>query len=486
MMRRFLILTVALAACGGGTQTGVSTTLSTSSPTATSPATIQGEPVLIPPATNASIRNQLGFAFPEAPAVPSGPPEPALVEALDSLFSTLTTAIDIAAIDRIAELGDPRATWLLADLLSVLGAGNARSISLNAFERLTGAVLDDDPVAALSPGLSISDHLIAWDLPALEGYQDWKAQLFLLIEPRWEPFFDDADADIDWRHIGWGGVPMDARLLGDPNPCPEGCIPALDDPAVTDAAGGDWYADDRVVFGITIGGESRAYPKHIMEIHEMVNDTIGGRRVAIPYCTLCGSAQAYFTDNLPSGIETPLLRTSGLLTRSNKVMFDRNTFSVFDTFTGVAVSGPLRERGIELEQTSLVISTWGDWKLAHPDTTIVAEDGGIGRDYPLDPLGGRDDDGPIFPVGEVDERLGVQEKVLGVIADDGSPVAFPVAAARAVLEAGGAVEALGVVVIMDASGVRATDEGGAEMVGHEAFWFAWSQFHPETVVWALQ
>jgi hypothetical protein len=240
------------------------------------------------------------------------------------------------------------------------------------------------------------------------------------------------------------------------------------------------------VFGVTVNGESRAYPKHIMEIHEMVNDELGGRRLGIPYCTLCGAAQAYLTDDLAEGIAMPVLRTSGLLNRSNKVMFDLNTFSVFDTFLGDAISGPLHEAGVVLPQASVVTSTWGDWKAAHPDTTIIAQDGGIGRSYPFDPLRGRDDDGPIFPVGDVDERLPTQAKVLGVIAADGTPLAFDVSAARAELEAGREVAALGIVVLADASGVRATHEDGSEVAGHEAFWFAWSQFHPDTAVWTAR
>ena len=238
------------------------------------------------------------------------------------------------------------------------------------------------------------------------------------------------------------------------------------------------------MFGVTVNGESRAYPKNIMEVHEMVNDELGGRRLALPYCTLCGAAQAYFTDDVPGSEQMPVLRTSGLLSRSNKVMFDLVTLSVFDTFAGVALSGPLHQAGVELEQTSVVTSTWGDWKAAHPDSTIVAEDGGIGRRYELDPLRGRDDNGAIFPIGAVDERLPTQEKVFGVFADDGTAIAFPVAMARAELDAGRPVAALGVVVVPDASGVRATREDGTEVVGYEAFWFAWSQFYPDTVVWA--
>lgn len=107
------------------------------------------------------------------------------------------------------------------------------------------------------------------------------------------------------------------------------------------------------------------------EVREMVNDTLGGRHLAIPYCTLCGSAQAYLTDQMPAGIERPVLRTSGLLIRSNKVMYDVNTFSVFDTFRGHAVTGPLAARGVALEQIGMAITTWGEWKAAHPDTTVL-------------------------------------------------------------------------------------------------------------------
>ena len=270
------------------------------------------------------------------------------------------------------------------------------------------------------------DHLFAWDLPAPPNFVDLKRIPFEQLSPAWEPFFDDVDAAIDWRLLNWGGVFIDDRPLGDPERCPISCIPALDDPALTDAAGGDWYPDHRTVFGVVVNGEAHAYPKNIMEVHEMVNTTIGGRRVGIPYCTLCGSAQAYFLDDLPEELPGPVLRTSGLLLRSNKLMFDLSTFSAIDTFTGEALSGPLREAGITLTQISVVSSTWGNWKAEHPNTKIVAEDGGIGRSYPVDPLRGRDDSGPIFPVGDVDPRLDVQESVLGVIAPDGTPLAFPV------------------------------------------------------------
>jgi hypothetical protein len=227
-----------------------------------------------------------------------------------------------------------------------------------------------------------------------------------------------------------------------------------------------------------------AFPKNIMEVHEMVNITIGGRRLGIPYCTLCGSAQAYVLDRVPDGVSPPVLRTSGLLARSNKVMYDLGTKSLFDTFTGRALSGPLQAAGVTLGQTTVVTSTWGGWKRAHPKTRIVAEDGGIGREYEDDPLGGRDDNGPIFPVGDVDPRLPIQAPVLGVIAPGGRPVAFEVDQASAALRDGEQVSAAGVDVVVDGGGLRAQTRTGRELPAHQAFWFAWSQFHPDTRLWS--
>lgn len=329
----------------------------------------------------------------------------------------------------------------------------------------------------------MTNHLIAWDLPAAPGYVETKALLFTTIEPGWRPFFADLRADIDWRLVSWGGVPIDARPAGDKQPCPGGCIPALDDPKLTAARQGDWYPDDAIVFGAVVGDDAVAFPRNIMEVHEMVNVTIGGRRLAIPYCTLCASAQAYFTDRLPDGRAPAVLRTSGLLSRSNKVMYELRTQSVFDTFTGRALSGPLHDARVTLPQTSVTASTWGAWKRAHPATRIVARDGGIGRAYPLDPLRGRDDDGPIFPIGPVDARLPVQERVIGVIARDGTAVAFSADRARATLADGRDVTLRGVSLLADGDGLRAVARDGRRLVAHEAFWFAWSQFHKATAVW---
>lgn len=428
------------------------------------------------------------YIYPDAPAVPTGDNAEAS-EAIDRIVEGITAgALDPFAIADLTESGDARHGWFVSDLLRFFpGDDSARLVA--SFETMTGISVDDDPELQQSPWSSVTNHLIAWDTPDYDGYRDDKGVIFKQLEPGWEPFFDDADADIDWRYLSWGGVFIDDRPLGDPDGCPGGCIPALDDPVTTDAASGDWYPDDRTVFGVVVGTEALAIPLNIAEVHEMFNLTLGGRRLAIPYCTLCGSAQAYFTDQADGsptqGADSiPVGRTSGLLSRSNKVMYDLVSSSVFDTFTGAAVSGPLQDSGVVLEQTTVVRSTWSEWKREHPETRILAEDGGVGRSYVLDPLGTRDDDGPIFPIGGFDQRLGVQDFVVGVLLDDGTALAFPSDEASASLESGEPVELGGVELSQSGDGLVARDSESADPISaHEAFWFAWSQFHPETLLW---
>jgi hypothetical protein len=38
-------------------------------------------------------------------------------------------------------------------------------------------------------------------------------------------------------------------------------------------------------------------------------------------------------------------------------------------------------------------------------------------------------------------------------------------------------------VELDAGGIKAVDADGVDLGSHQAFWFAWSQFHPDTELW---
>ncbi|MEL6197724.1 MAG: DUF3179 domain-containing (seleno)protein, partial [Pseudomonadota bacterium] len=357
--------------------------------------------------------------FGHPPTIPTGPLSDDLQAAVQVVFvdnvSQKSWDDELAeALDVVVQSKDPRLAWLISDMMRF-------TWNQTFDDRLAAAGADLLQIELQSPRRwrEITDHLIAWDIPSFPGYLETKRGIFMNFVPGWERIF--VEGDIDWRLVSWGGVLIDDRAY-DTTDKACNCIPAADNPEVSSAEDATWLDDDDVVFGIVINGEARAYPRQIMEVREMVNDTLGGRDLGIPYCTLCGAAQAYFTDDLPEGVERPVLRTSGLLIRSNKVMYDIETYSVFDTFLGKAVTGPLAEKGVQLEQATVITTDWGTWKREHPETTVLVERLALGRDF--DFRNGRDANGPIFPVGDVDPRLPVHEDVIGVVTGSGTPVAF--------------------------------------------------------------
>jgi len=384
--------------------------------------------------------------------------------------------IDVGPIERLGASSDPRAAWIVADALRFVGRGDENDALIAAGEKLAGIELE--PTTAW---LKLNNHLLTEDVAAPPTYLALKAEMFEAVDITWTHFFSDPKADIDWRLVSFGGVRSDRRSYGTDESCL--CIPSLDDPPSVPASEGDWYPDDEVVFGIVVNGEARAYPRNIMATHEMVNDVLGGQRLGIAYCTLCRSAHAYLLDDLPDEFDQAALRTSGLLNRSNKITMDLQTLSMVDTFTGRALSGPWREAGIELTALPVVVTTWVEWRNGYPNTTLMAGKNGTGPIYPLELIQPIVDGGLAFPVGRVDRTLFPETAVLGVIGPDGQPVAFERSAARTALAAGDAVAFEDIQLILDAGGLRAFDADGIALRSHEASWFAWSQFNPETLLW---
>ena len=429
-------------------------------------------------AQDAGLPDYVVEEFGTPPAVAEGPLSDALAFALRTAFVSSieqgTWGRDQSiALEEIVDAGDVRLGWLISDLMRFVPGRRLN----DELTQAAGDLLGKDFGAGDNWG-TITDHLIAWDIPAPPDYLATKRAIFTGIFEGWDRIF--AEGDVDWRLVSWGGVLIDDRPF-DTTDEPCNCIPAADNPDVIAAAEATWLADSDIVFGVEVNGAFRAYPRQIMEVREMVNDTLGGRDLGIPYCTLCGAAQAYFTDELPAGVARPILRTSGLLSRSNKVMFDLETYSVFDTFTGQALTGPLAERGIKLSQANVITTDWGTWKEAHPETTVLIEALALGRNP--DFRNTRDANGPIFPVGDVDPRLPIHEDVIGVITASGQAVAFQRSAAMVALSQGTPIVVENIRLELDAGGIKAVDANGDGVGSHQAFWFAWSQFHPDTQLW---
>jgi len=198
-------------------------------------------------------------------------------------------------------------------------------------------------------------------------YFEFKSRLHQLIDKKFGPYFlgREGQSNIRLDEVRWGGVLQDG-------------IPPLRNPEMISAEEATYLSDDNVVFGIAVNGDVRAYPKRILAWHEMFVDTVGETPVAGVYCTLCGTVILYKTEH--NGVNHEL-GTSGFLYRSNKLMYDKATQSLWSTLEGEPAIGPLVGKGIKLDYLSVVTTTWGEWKRRHPETKVLSLNTGHRRNY---------------------------------------------------------------------------------------------------------
>jgi len=429
--------------------------------------------------------------------------------------------------DRLSQMGVDIAATVRAALFSRSAAERDRLLSLLVRRD------KDDVIPALIPALITALGLLpdedGWILNALQGLArtkipgDWeawvewqeehdeirpyrgfdslKADVLAEIDPNFRAFlYAGVRHEIRIEEIVWGGVEKDG-------------IPALVNANQIPAAEATYLTDRELVFGVSINGDSRAYPLSILGWHEMFNDVVGGVPVSLAYCTLSGSGILF--DTRVSGRREPFVfGSSGLLYRSNKLIYDTQTKSLWNQFTGRPVVGKLTGSGIELKILPVVVTSWRDWLTAHPDTTVLSLDTGFLRDYLSGLPKGAYFTSPdlMFPVVVRDRRVAPKDRIF-VLRDGANEMAWALS-----LFGGGAVihDRVGLrdVVLIgyaETETVRAYESGGrtfvaveedrsqvanegalwtvtedaltgprgeslARLPGHVAFWFAWQSY----------
>lgn len=204
------------------------------------------------------------------------------------------------------------------------------------------------------------------------------------------------------KHI----IPLDKIRGGGP---PKDGIPSIDDPKFVTSNEAQFVSDEDVVIGLSINGESKAYPLFILVWHEIVNDIVGDTSVAVTYCPLCYTNQVF--DRTLDGTIVEF-GTSGKLYNSNLVMYDRLTDSYWSQGLGIAITGELS--GDSLDTIPFDVITWGDWKELHPDTLVLTTETGHIRSYATDPYGSYYTNPQIlFPVDNQDDRIPLKEIIVG-------------------------------------------------------------------------
>jgi len=308
----------------------------------------------------------------------------------------------------------------------------------------------------------------------------------------------------------------------------------LDNPPMVspDDPGAAFLDPHNRVIGIRLGDEVLAVPLNILRFHESVNLDVAGRSIAATYCPLTGSSLVF--DRAPIG--GAILGVSGLILRNNLILFDERE----ETNQEVLWSQMLRRsicgrdepaQGTQLPLVPYVEMTWESWKELNPETVVVSSNTGFNRDYTQNPNGSYeniDNTDLFFPRARQDDRRPLKERLLGIpLARDGG-IAFTFLelgrAERFAIEQPTPYGRLIVFWNRTAQGAAAyfndldgeeltfevTSEGfrdqetgstwnilGDAIAGplegrrlepfteaYTAFWFAWADFQPETIIWA--
>jgi Protein of unknown function (DUF3179) len=213
--------------------------------------------------------------------------------------------------------------------------------------------------------------------------------LFLLAAVLATALASPLSADpLRWKAEGWKTdfsqttVDLDRVISGGP---PRDGIPSIDDPKFIPIAEDKTLADTEAVIGFSLNGDARAYPVRILTWHEIVNDVVGGVPVAVTFCPLCNSSLAF---DRRIGGETLEFGTTGKLKDSNLIMYDRQSDSWWQQFSGEAIVGV--HAGEELELLPSRLQSWMQFRQENPDGKVLVPNNPGFRDYGRNPYSGYD------------------------------------------------------------------------------------------------
>jgi len=207
-------------------------------------------------------------------------------------------------------------------------------------------------------------------------------------------------------------INLDEILSGGP---PKDGILSIDEPVfVSTEEAAEWVDPQEPVIGVVEGEDARAYPLQILIYHEIVNDTVGGKPMAVTFCPLCNTSIVF--DRRVNG-QLLDFGTTGLLRKSDLVMYDRQTESWWQQFTGTAIVGEMN--GTELVQIPSTIVAFKDFSERYPDGKVLSRKTGHFRPYGRNPYRGYDKIGniPFLLQDPADDRLPAMERVIGVSKD---------------------------------------------------------------------
>lgn len=284
---------------------------------------------------------------------------------------------------------------------------------------------------------------------------------------------------ITWPEVLSGGPPKDG-------------IPPIDNPQFASVDQVSAIAPTSPVISIEIGGDARAYPFSVLIWHEIVNDSIGGVPVAITFCPLCNASIAF--DRRIDGI-TLDFGTTGKLRNSDLIMYDRQTESWWQQFTGEGIVGELA--GKVLKMLPARIEAFSDFAARHPLGKVLVPNDPSLRDYGRNPYHGYDSGvSPFLYRGDMPNGIDPMARVVVIRRANATPIIVTLDFVRrsGTLENGGytlswkpgqtsALDTSDISEGRDVGTVAVVDTvTGAAATYDVVFAFAAHAFHPETTI----
>jgi hypothetical protein len=259
--------------------------------------------------------------------------------------------------------------------------------------------------------------------------------------------------------------------------CPfKDCIKSIDNPEFESADVADQWLDGAdLVFVLDYKGEARSYSQRILNRHEIVNDEIDSEPVVVTFCPLCGSALAFERTLDGQVLE---FGVSGKLHNNDLVMYDRQTESLWQQITGVAIAGELF--GTRLKQISFGAMTWEEAKSRYPSIMSLKRPRASSA-YDTYPYGDYENDpNPLFPM-DTDSTIHPKTVVFGVEVEE-EYKAYPEEKLKTQdSKLKDQVGNVAVEIGYNNGDVRVRRlDTGEDVVATRLFWFAWAAFRPET------
>lgn len=184
----------------------------------------------------------------------------------------------------------------------------------------------------------------------------------------------------EWPQTAFENASVDFKEIISGGPSKDG-IPPIDAPLFQSIAEQrEILSPTEPVISLSVDGDARAYPLRILMWHEIVNDQIGGVPVAVTYCPLCNAAIVF--DARVNGAPTTF-GTTGKLRNSDLVMYDRQTESWWQQFSGTAIVG--ERTGTQLKILASRLESFERFTQRLPHGKVLVPNEGSRRDYGKNP-----------------------------------------------------------------------------------------------------